>query len=1196
MAKKIKEENYEEYDGGEKASFFTRNKTRILAIGGAAIIFLTALILGITLGIRSCSVSGGRYFNPYPAKTSVGYHSEQTGYAERVKPVKEMKNGGLPAYPEYGKQLESVLGMTGDKTAMRDALIAEANSLAATGTWNAGNGGDYVWMDKDGFLYNGTVSSPEPSLDGSGGRRQLYKHTASVGLYGGDVSDGERGVIKKVTLSPRGYDSYSLTGVYAPAGEVIKIQLSEADMKATGGITVHIGQALYNGKANNIWTDKNTMNRMPVILNTMQVNENTAVLENGVYTSYVGSFLGGPLYIRNNKEVFTVTVSGAVNYQHFILGYTTEKEFENNAKSSAPYFDMEVRNYGVLHSGPSTYAKKHTYGELYKAAVLWEKVSLVSTSNSLQGIVFLYDPFVAAGAAVAFPSQQSVNCPTEWMANSLDYKTMVTTGAWGNFHEYHHNFQSYGVGEGGEVTNNGMSLVSYALFTKISASRGTGSFGAEGLDGWNRYTSATFALNETLKIAKDGAEPENGKKGLALYATLLHNFGPDDYIQAKVRQQTQGYGESYTGYMRAWQEVTHNDMTYYFKDVLKGISEEDANRYKNPDYPVFVPVSCVYQTGRSYSYDNQKRYIQTMQPYLIPAGEEFELDLNRYDAPDGRYASGSVILSEDFTYSVVGVSSPERGQIKDKGNGVYTYTPDGMNSSGKISVTLSLKHKTNLCTAGDVELILEFKPTQEHNKNIIERTTYLYTAETAYKDATEAFDAQYAGFIEKTKSDNVNRTQNCNTDVWYTNAEGDTVPENAVVETEGKLYIGETAKYRIALRGRWNVALYTAVNDGEYSLCASYKQTGSSPSFPLTEGTYKDMELNKGDWVRFKAVMITGRNGTTSSFIGVGFGKFTPEHGVFDDEGNLTGTVPESVEVSYANAYRSSYEFPDNEFETDYFYTRDYIYNYKDNLVQSSDTTLVETNYDAEISWNINEHPVTNLFDGDKNTWIHTGDKFTVSKETPLKITADLGGNKPVNRLTIHTQYRPNGDWHCVKSFRLYGRADGGEEFLIGEFNDAVRNGTSVTVDFDETVIRYYRLEIFESTGRYLIISDIEAFRMFELNGGKQLSPSDEKMEFKGSWTAKQAFSTFGQILYGKKNDTLKFDFEGTRIAVLCPKNYKADFEVYIDGKKADSVTVKDDGGKIFVSYLSPDIGGGKHDVEIKCKGKTAIDSVVIFN
>ena len=151
-----------------------------------------------------------------------------------------------------------------------------------------------------------------------------------------------------------------------------------------------------------------------------------------------------------------------------------------------------------------------------------------------------------------------------------------------------------------------------------------------------------------------------------------------------------------------------------------------------------------------------------------------------------------------------------------------------MNSSGKISVTLSLKHKTNLCTAGDVELILEFKPTQEHNKNLLERTTYLYTAETAYKDAAEAFDAQYAGFIEKIKSDNVNRTQNCNTDVWYTNAEGDTVPENAVVETEGKLYIGETAKYRIALRGRWNVALYTAVTTENIL----FAQAISKPALP----------------------------------------------------------------------------------------------------------------------------------------------------------------------------------------------------------------------------------------------------------------------------------------------------------------------------------------------------------------------------
>ena len=144
---------------------------------------------------------------------------------------------------------------------------------------------------------------------------------------------------------------------------------------------------------------------------------------------------------------------------------------------------MEVWNYGVLHSGPRRYADSYSYEDLYKAAVLWEKISSVTTTGSSQGIVFLYDPFVAAGAAVAFPGRSSVNCPMDWMSNSLNYNVIVSSGAWGNLHEYHHNFQGYGVGNGGEVTNNGMTLVSYALFTKISARRGMGSFGAQGLGG-----------------------------------------------------------------------------------------------------------------------------------------------------------------------------------------------------------------------------------------------------------------------------------------------------------------------------------------------------------------------------------------------------------------------------------------------------------------------------------------------------------------------------------------------------------------------------------------------------------------------------------------------------------------------------------------------------------------------------------------
>ncbi len=145
--------------------------------------------------------------------------------------------------------------------------------------------------------------------------------------------------------------------MFAPAGEVIKIEMSEEDMDATGGILVHIGQALYNKKANNIWPAKN-VNRMPVILNSMKVNKSTATYDEKTktYTAYVGSFLGGPIYIHNTSVATNVKVSGGVRYTHFIHGYTTEEEFKENAKSSAPYFDLEVWDGGVLHSGPKSCA------------------------------------------------------------------------------------------------------------------------------------------------------------------------------------------------------------------------------------------------------------------------------------------------------------------------------------------------------------------------------------------------------------------------------------------------------------------------------------------------------------------------------------------------------------------------------------------------------------------------------------------------------------------------------------------------------------------------------------------------------------------------------------------------------------------------------------------------------------------------
>lgn len=1221
------------------------------------------------------------YHYEYTGNSIVGTSFEYKGTIDKeniVKPVAETKNeglteNGLSKYPTFGSTPSGVLGSGEEQVAMRNKLIAESVYVASSNTsHNSGRSPHpYNKIDAEGKLWYVNGGNTDPSVDDEGNQRYLYAHTSSVGMYFGNVSPDEPRIIKEVTMRPRGYNGYGVTGLYAPAGEVIKIEIDDKDMTATGGLTIHIGQALYNGQANNIWTAKNKMNRFPVILNTMLVNKSTATKnENtGKWEAYIGSFIGGPLYIRNTNAKFTATISGCVAYSHFILGYTTKAEFEENKKSTAPYFDLEVWDRGVLHSGPVYYAKNFSYEDLYKVAVLWDKVASVTTYGSNQGIVFLYEPFVAAGAAVAFPGRRSVNCPTDWMANSLNYNTIVTSGGWGNFHEYHHNFQGYGVGNGGEVTNNGLTLVSYALFTKISSKRGIGSFGAQGLGGWNNYTSATFAMEETLKIARPNESPSNGNQGLALYANLLHNFGANAYMNAKVA----GGGQSYAAYMNAWQKVTHNNMYYYFNEILKG---SGISNNADSSYPMFVPLSCVYQTGRSYMYDGKKKYFQTMQPYVIPAGVPFNIDLSRYTAPSGQYASGSIVMPEGFEYKIKSVTKPSNGKIEIADDYNLKYTPDSNNKSlrsGPMLVTLEIKKTDGAFKVDDVDLILEFEQSYETNKMTLERTTYTYTAENMPTDVVDAYNSNFHG-ATKVESDHSNPTQNANTDVWlvpdndaghqkFPNAKDQEIAKpNQIIEVKGKLYFDEAGKYRIYLRGRVNCAMYYSTDGGKtYQLGATVKNGSGSGFYLNNPDTYVDLDVEAKSWIYYKSAFITlTEKQTTIGYMGLGLGQWrqtmftiaeryynaagTEVESADDEEYSYTETtyndmnghpvavtkqVKGSTETeyykivnnnrvestmeevaklteskllpptsaSYVNAYRSNYQFPDNSsFESDYFYVRNYNYNYTDNLLQNSNQTIIESNYTSH-SWSVSTFPLSNLTDGNRNTFIHTNN-WGNSVDRPLEFVIDMGEAKPVNRMTIYTQYRPNGDYHTAKTFTLEGSLDGETFFPVGTFENVPRNNLATTVNFEEITFRYYRLIITGSTGSHVIISEIEMWRMLEINGNgaNLVAPNNDALIFVGNWKSESMQSSFGYAYVGERGSKLKFEMIGTRLAILTSTLHESNFEVYIDGKKCDSVSVKQVDGDFGITYLSRQFEYGKHKVEIRCKGKTYIDSLAIYN
>ena len=708
-----------------------KKRNRILSLI-AAVILLVSMCLTVMTGCRS-GTQGGAPSEPtpppepgesgYPTEifdagiynpTKVGYTAEYLGMVARRLP--EVSDGGLERYPQYGVTLA---GATAEE---KQAILAENAAICASAN-------TYDGMDADGNLY----------LNGEATGKRLYKHTASVGMYEGDLSDDEPAVVKKITVQARPAGNH-LTGLYAPAGEVIKIEMSEKDAAETGGLTVHIGQVLQNGQANNIWADRD-FNRMPVIVNTMTASEPT---------SYVGSYLGGPIYIQpvNAGTKFTVTVSGAVPYSHYIYGYTTQEEFDEYKDSTAPYFDLEVWDDSVRHSGPKARAERFDYEDLTAAAVLWDKISRVSNqvpsgSNSAIGITFLYDSFIAAGSMVAFVGRSTVNCPPATLTSALDAESAVENGFWGCIHEYNHHYQRFGFAPGDEVTNNAVSLVAYSLYTRISAGRALGDIN-EGCSGWNRFTNPSWTLKQTL--ANGGVN-----SNLDTYANLLHAFGQTRFLQAT------GNGGGKSGadvWYKAVSDATQYDMTYYFRDLLhQTVSESVLTEYAGKNRPMFVPVATIYQTGRSYTVDGQKYYSRTAQPYEIETGEDFEINLN-----------DNLVIPSGFTWTVKSITQPAYGSLAKKSEGVYVYTPSANRESGKIRVTLGITKNDGAFEVEDVDIVIELRQKQ-YKPTVLERTVYTYTNETMYKSPVEAYENGYAGYETVTEEDNINPTQNANTDM-----------------------------------------------------------------------------------------------------------------------------------------------------------------------------------------------------------------------------------------------------------------------------------------------------------------------------------------------------------------------------------------------------------------------------------------------
>lgn len=708
-------------------------------------------VADVTGGVKDGGVRLTEYIQP----TQMPYYAEwvDKNYPRQKNVV--VKNEGLSEYPVYGTNFKTT-------DAPERAVVYSENMRLTSGDtsfWGntAGETPEgwpfYNMMDKDGNLLKinfGTAASPADAVDSG---MDLYKHTASNGMYFGNVSDEEPAVVKRLQVNGKGYGTI-VTGLYAPAGEVVEVKMS-ADSLRDRNIYISVGQTMGAGRANAIpnRTTKSYV-RMPIISNRFRMNKQSSYYDEATdtYSFYIGSHLGGPIYLlttnansKSDTSGFSFTISGAVNYRHYILGVTTQEEFEYTSTSSAPYFDMEVSwMQGVRHSGPLKYAQMYDYEQLTDVAMLWEKIGMVSNQipnwcNGGGNIIFTYDNYITAGDAFALTGHRNVVAPYGWMTSALNYNAFVTDGSWGNVHEYNHHYQKFGMSsDSNEIKNNAVNLLEYALFTDISSKRTL--TGTASKEYWNAYTSPQYGLQYLLsenKKANDNGSAASKHYSLHVYSALLNNIGADAFI-ASART-----GSNPAGYYKNLCNGTHLDMTYFFTNILNFVESDlggaDAvEQVRSKNYPVFVPVNTVYQVGRIWEKDGIKQYAYTARPFVYGTGN-YTLDFQNY-----------LVIPQDFDYEIAQVTQPENGSVTVADKQHINYVPDGNSLSGDFVVTLKVTKKDNAFDVDDVNLIINLQ--QEGAQALSEQYTapsylshvYNYDHHRSYADGQTLIDSKFA--------------------------------------------------------------------------------------------------------------------------------------------------------------------------------------------------------------------------------------------------------------------------------------------------------------------------------------------------------------------------------------------------------------------------------------------------------------------
>ncbi|MDQ1152749.1 M60 family metallopeptidase [Sphingobacterium zeae] len=328
----------------------------------------------------------------------------------------------------------------------------------------------YGYDFKDGYQLGDSTAS-EILTDTTMGRPDKSLYTRAR-IYPGLVGDGVKRVMDttvtllmnkqyvnrnefKVQATPAPYYS---TGLYAPAGEVVRITVPQGVV----GLTVQLGV-----HEDNIG-GKDAPRRDALIYTRKE-------LFPGV--NYVRNLYGGTIWIINEKPMtspVTLKIAGAVKATDFVLGKSTIAQWQKDVMASdVPWMDLIGKHvaFSVPRSLISRFIQSGRADHIDEALELWDKTyeedyyDWMGLSRNAPDIINRYPEFWERGVMDIHPSVGYAHSGSPWVMQEDEYwldelinpNTIKKGTSWGTYHEVGHNYQavfSWSWSDLGETTNN----------------------------------------------------------------------------------------------------------------------------------------------------------------------------------------------------------------------------------------------------------------------------------------------------------------------------------------------------------------------------------------------------------------------------------------------------------------------------------------------------------------------------------------------------------------------------------------------------------------------------------------------------------------------------------------------------------------------------------------------------------------------